>query len=68
VRDMGDLRNSVAHTGHDARLTPELLDKYLEAVRDLIWLLDHYAGNTWARDYVGRERLRELETAHRVQK
>ena len=64
--EMGTLRNKVAHTGdHDPdpkaeKLTIDSLDEKLEAARDLIWLLDYYAGHVWARENVSYDRLKEL--------
>jgi hypothetical protein len=61
---MGELRNQVTHTGeHDPdgeKLTFDFLDEKLKAVRDLLWLLDFYAGYRWAWEYVSEERRAEL--------
>jgi hypothetical protein len=67
--DMSALRNKITHTGdHDPdgeKLTMDLLDAKLGAVRDLLWLLDYYAGHLWAANYVSEERLKELSESRR---
>ena len=40
-------RNLVAHTGWEA--TIELVDETLQAVKDILRLLDYYRGHDWAR-------------------
>jgi hypothetical protein len=67
--EMSRLRNKIIHTGeHDPdpkkeKLTIHSLYAKLEDVRDLLWILDYYAGHTWAREYISRERLEELSKA-----
>jgi len=62
--EMSTLRNKITHTGdHDPdgeKLTLDVLDAKLGAVRDLLWLLDYYAGHLWAAKYLSEERLKEL--------
>ncbi len=61
---MSTLRNKITHTGdHDPDgepLTRDFLDETLGAVRDLLWLLDYYAGHLWAKKYLSRDRLKEF--------
>ena len=69
LSEMGTLRNKITHTGeHDPegpQLTMDFLDETLGAVRDLLWLLDYYAGHLWAKEYVSRERLKELSESRK---
>ena len=62
--EMSGIRNKITHTGeHDLDggiLSPDVLDAMLGAVRDLLWLLDYYAGHAWAANYLSGERLNEL--------
>jgi hypothetical protein len=64
MNEMAELRNKITHTGeHDPdgeHLTLDFLDAKLTAVRDLLWLLDYYAGHLWASMYVSSERMTEL--------
>jgi hypothetical protein len=67
--DMSTLRNKITHTGdHDPdgeKLTIDVLDAKLGAVRDLLWLLDYYAGHLWAAKYLSEERLKELSESRK---
>ena len=69
LHEMSELRNKITHTGEhgtDGRtLTMDVLDETLGAVRDLLWLLDYYAGHQWAAHHVGRERLKELSRSRK---
>jgi hypothetical protein len=71
LSDMGTLRNKITHTGeHDPKgipLTRDFLDETLEAVRDLLWLLDYYAGHLWAKEHVSRKRSEELSACQKKQ-
>jgi hypothetical protein len=53
LSEMSTLRNKITHTGeHDPKgpqLTIDFLDETLKAVRDLLWLLDYYAGHICGR-------------------
>jgi hypothetical protein len=64
LHEMSALRNKITHTGdHDPegeKLTIDALEEKLEAIRDLLWLLNYYAGHVWAANFVSRERLNEL--------
>jgi hypothetical protein len=55
------IRNSVTHVGAN---TPsrETLEKILSAVRDILWLVDYYAGNDWAAEYLSEATRTELRT------
>ena len=71
--EMSRLRNKIIHTGeHDPdpkkeKLTMQSLHAKLEDVRDLLWILDYYAGHKWAREYISRDRLEELAKLERKQ-
>ena len=59
IRQGMDARNSLAHIGiYD--LTPDDLESILEAVRDLLYLLDYYRGHEWALDRLRDETRAEL--------
>ncbi len=45
------LRNKVAH-GVERPIDRELLARVLLAIRDILWMLDVYRGNDWARQHV----------------
>lgn len=55
VRDSLDkgvkLRNRLAHVG-PAEFSDEQLDEILQAVADLLWILDYYRGHAWALEHV----------------
>jgi hypothetical protein len=48
------LRNDTAHQG-EFNLKYESLERKLVAIRDLLWLLDFFAGHEWALEYVTNE-------------
>jgi hypothetical protein len=47
-------RNALAHTGKPSP-PPEFTEKVLEAIRDLLWLMDYYSGAAWALHYLRDE-------------
>lgn len=53
------MRNRVAHVGGGS-INSEVLQSVLEAVNDLLWLLDYYCGAAWAIEYVSPEIKAEL--------
>ena len=67
--EMATLRNKITHTGeHDPKgdqLTFDFLTSKLEAIKDLFWLLDYYAGHQWAIRFVSQERLDELKPSQK---
>lgn len=48
------LRNKVTHTGADAPKY-DTLEEVLQAVKDVLWLLDYYRGDEWALEHVRPE-------------
>lgn len=44
-------RNELAHAGAAAP-GPQSLSRKFQAIRDLLWLLDYYAGHEWAMEHV----------------
>ncbi len=40
------LRNNASHAG-TAGISPDTVKEILEAVQDILWLLDYYCGNSW---------------------
>lgn len=58
-----NLRNSFVHGGFQASggwavasdLSPQSVEKFLEASSDLLWLFDLYRGHTWAVSYLSEE-------------
>lgn len=54
------IRNQITHIGGQAP-TDDTLDQILEAVRDIIWLLDYYCGHSWAYNFVSKETKLELK-------
>jgi hypothetical protein len=50
IRKGVNIRNTVAHVG--GSLAFETVEEILLAVRDVLWMLDYYAGHSWALDYV----------------
>lgn len=55
---IGD-RNKVAHTG-SAALADETLNERLNAIRDVLWLLDYYRGFEWAFEHIREETKQDL--------
>lgn len=53
------MRNSAAHVGARA-LDHDDVQAVIEAVQDLLWLFDYYAGHRWALDHLSYERSVEL--------
>lgn len=56
------LRNQLAHAGGPTLSTDTVIE-ILESVRDLLWLLDYYAGHAWALAYVSEGSRRSLGAA-----
>lgn len=54
------IRNQIAHIGGKAP-SDETLDQILEAIRDVIWLLDYYCGQVWAYEFISKETRLALE-------
>jgi hypothetical protein len=56
------IRNNLAHAGG---FTPSLdtVDEVLDAVRDVLWLLDYYCGSDWALQFVRPDTRKEPGSA-----
>lgn len=57
------IRNQIAHIGGKAP-SDENLDQILEAIHDVIWLLDYYCGHTWAYEFISDETRLSLEVGN----
>jgi hypothetical protein len=57
-----DIRNGLAHAGAAAPPIHDV-EEILDAVRDLLWLLDYYAGYEWALGFVRSSTRKELGAA-----
>ena len=56
------IRNQIAHIGGKAP-NYDTLVQILDAIQDIIWLLDYYCGHNWAYDFISEETKFELEKA-----
>lgn len=59
VQNAVDLRNDLVHSN----AAPPAIDKVVEAldaVQDLLWLLDHHAGFDWAQQFISHKTREEL--------
>lgn len=54
------IRNQISHIGGKAPVD-DTLDQILEAVRDIMWLLDYYCGHSWAYKFISEETRARLE-------
>jgi hypothetical protein len=52
-------RNRVAHGGA-VGFEPYWIDEFLELAKDILWLLDYYAGEWWALTHISEEFRRRL--------
>jgi hypothetical protein len=53
------IRNIIVHGG-SCSLKMESLKEILVAVKDLLWLMDYYCGQSWALDHVSDDAKKEL--------
>jgi hypothetical protein len=53
------MRNSAAHVGARA-LDHDDVEEVMEAVQDLLWLFDYYAGHRWALEHLSHEKKVEM--------
>jgi hypothetical protein len=60
------LRNEIAHAGGNVK--GDTLKEILQAVRDLLYLLDFYAGHAWALDVISYETRQAIVAEVEVQK
>lgn len=64
IRLLGDIvecRNKISHGSTPTLPTEEVLENWLNAVRDLLWLTDYYDGQAWALEHVSKETLEDLK-------
>ncbi|MGO8836989.1 MAG: hypothetical protein ACLQAH_01050 [Limisphaerales bacterium] len=54
-------RNKIVHGSPPAMPTDKELEKWLLAVRDLLWLSDYYNGYDWALEHISAASLQELK-------
>jgi len=54
------MRNKVAHGGK-CKIKQEALKTLFNAIKNLLWILDFYAGNEWAVKHVGEEARTEID-------
>jgi len=54
IRKGVTIRNDITHVGEKAP-SYESLTEILEAVRDIIWLLDYFSGKDWAYEFISEE-------------
>jgi hypothetical protein len=59
VRKGIKLRNETAHAGRS--IEQDTLEEILRAVRDLLYLLDIYAGHQWAIETIGHETIEAIK-------
>jgi hypothetical protein len=62
IKNAVNIRNDIVHKGSHPK-TREKLDDVLEAVRDVLYLLDYYRGHKWALNLVSADLRKELEEA-----
>lgn len=55
------IRNKITHIGGKPP-SDDTIDEILEAVRDIMWLLDYYCGHSWAYQFISEETRTQLET------
>jgi hypothetical protein len=54
------LRNKVVHSGK-ADVSWQTSNETLRVVGDVLWLLDYYAGHTWALEHITRQMIDQLK-------
>jgi hypothetical protein len=57
-----NLRNKTAHAGESVK--PDTLKEILQAVHDLLYLLDLYAGHAWALELISHETLEAIKAGN----
>jgi hypothetical protein len=60
IKKAVNIRNQIAHIGGKSP-NDQTLDQILEAIRDVIWLLDYYCGHAWAYSHISKETKLALE-------
>lgn len=55
------LRNDLSHTGK-GNITSDNVEEILQAIQDVLWLMDFYSGSEWAFEYISPKTKEFLQT------
>lgn len=61
LEDIVECRNKISHGSSPSLPTEKVLDIWLIAVRDLLWLTDYYGGQEWALEHISQASLEDLK-------